>query len=116
MTWSLSATGHAIVEDVEGAVQALEAELVEELHKVLSNPRWGTIASHFGGSVVTSDVHTAAAQPERPDANTPAGPAEAPASDPAAADQTQTAAPAADVKTAPEAPADAPAAEDAAGA
>lgn len=100
MTWSLEATGHAIVEDVEGAAQAVEAEFVQELHKLLSDPRWGTLASRFAGSFVTSDVHVAPAAPEQPDTAATPAPETAPAADAAQTAQAETATAAAEPDTA----------------
>lgn len=61
MTWSLSAAGHAITDtgkEYMAEAQKLEAELVAELNKVLSNPKWGTSSSLFQGNTVTGPVHT----------------------------------------------------------
>ncbi len=115
MTWSLEATGHAIVDDVEGAAQALESELVEELHKVLSNPRWGTLVSRFTGAHITADVHTApdagavdgGVPAEQPAQEEPAAPAEAAEAEQDAPAETQTAAPAPDAPKGPAAEQDA---------
>lgn len=53
MTWSLSASGHTA--DAEH-----ERELHAELHKVLSNPRYGATGSAFSGNHVTGAVHVPA--------------------------------------------------------
>jgi hypothetical protein len=50
MTWSLSASGHTA--DAEH-----EKELHDELHKVLSNPKFGATGSSFSGNHVTGAVH-----------------------------------------------------------
>lgn len=98
MTWSLGAAGHVAEE--------LEHELVEKLHEVLADPRFGAAAIRFVGDFVTRDllhtipIETAPAVPdasvqEQPDpqgAQTPGveapettAPADAPSA-PAAAD------------------------------
>lgn len=52
MSWNLSATGH-----IEAGLEHLEAELHDALHKVLSDPRFGLVVSHFHGAAVDR-MHT----------------------------------------------------------
>lgn len=72
MTWSLSASGHTPAPEGENDWAEVEQELHAELHKVLSNPKYGTTYSQFGGNHVTGDVHikhvTVAEDETKPDA------------------------------------------------
>lgn len=47
MNWVLSASGR-----IEAGLEHLETELHDALHKVLSDPRFGLLASHFQGRSV----------------------------------------------------------------
>ncbi|TMC47281.1 MAG: hypothetical protein E6J20_19975 [Chloroflexi bacterium] len=83
MSWTLSATGR-----LETGLEHLEEELHDALHKVLSDPRFGLLFSHFQGAVVDR-LHTVgqapAADPEppAPPAVPPAEAEAAPAAEPA---------------------------------
>ena len=58
MSWVLQATGHVdrdITDESEWA--KIEDELAAELHKVLSNPRFGTNHSLLGLRLVQGPVH-----------------------------------------------------------
>jgi hypothetical protein len=88
MTWSLSASGHLGV-----GLEHLEAELHDALHKVLSDPRFGLIASHFQGRAVDR-LHTAGQAPGEEPASVPTTEVapQAPAADAAAGKPSTTAA------------------------
>lgn len=104
MSWSLSAAGHAAEE--------LEHELVEKLHEVLTDPRFGSAAVRFVGDFVSRDVlHTAPLEQapavpdvpqEQPSAQAPpaAEPEPSVPAEPASASDAVTAAPEADAKPA----------------
>ena len=65
MSWSLNAAGHVPApsppEDPAAApapdATAVEVELYEALRSVLSDPKYGTSASSFGGSHVSGSLH-----------------------------------------------------------
>jgi hypothetical protein len=66
MSWSLNASGHVpasvpsadpAAEPVAQDVTAIEVELYEALKAVLSDPKFGTVASSFGGSHVSGSLH-----------------------------------------------------------
>jgi hypothetical protein len=65
MSWSLNASGHvpAAAADADPAAAppqdaaAAELELYEAVRAVLSDPRYGTAASSFGGSHVSGSLH-----------------------------------------------------------
>jgi hypothetical protein len=67
MSWSLNAAGHVPVPAQSDApdappattAMAVEAELYEALKAVLSDPRYGTATSSFGGSHVSGSLHVA---------------------------------------------------------
>lgn len=90
MTWSLSASGHAAVEQGEkwlDETKALEAEFVARLKEVLDDPKFGTITSLFNGHTTSGTVHTPTAATEAPAPVASDGP------------ETSTTAPAADTGT-----------------
>lgn len=64
MTWTLHASGETPAAGGEPEWHALETELVDELRKVLSNPKFAAVTSFFRGKHVASDVHTAVADAE----------------------------------------------------
>lgn len=57
MSWTLSAAGR-----VEAGMEHLEEELHAELHKVLSDPRFGLLFSHLQGKTVDR-MHTVGQAP-----------------------------------------------------
>ena len=60
MTWTLNASGHTPASEGESTWEHVERELLDELHKVLSNPRYGVAHSNFAGNHIVSDtVHVA---------------------------------------------------------
>ncbi len=61
MSWSLNAAGHVPAQDpAAGPDQAaVEMELYEALKAVLSDPKYGTATSSFGGSHVSGSLHQA---------------------------------------------------------
>jgi hypothetical protein len=64
MSWSLNASGHVQPQEAAPAqpapdAVAVEAELYEALKAVLGDPRYGTLASSFGGSHVSGSLHVA---------------------------------------------------------
>jgi hypothetical protein len=66
MSWSLNASGHVpapeAAADLPAPVpdaMAVEAELYEALKAVLSDPKYGTATSSFGGSHVSGSLHVA---------------------------------------------------------
>ena len=67
MSWSLNAAGHVPAPDPAADpaaapapdAMAVEAELYEALKAVLSDPKYGTSASSFGGSHVSGSLHLA---------------------------------------------------------
>ena len=65
MSWSLNASGHVSPTDATGtAVDAVtvEVQLYEALRNVLTDPRYGTVVSSFGGSHVSGSLH----EPDQP--------------------------------------------------
>jgi hypothetical protein len=63
MSWSLNAAGHVPAQDPAAGpaadAAATEMELYEALRAVLSDPRFGTATSSFGGSHVSGSLHQA---------------------------------------------------------
>ncbi len=62
MSYSVYATGHIAAQAADGTPRdaaAVELELYEALKAVLSDPRYGTSTSSFGGSHVTGSLHEA---------------------------------------------------------
>jgi hypothetical protein len=65
MSWSLNASGHVPAPAQSDApdaapapdAAAVEMELYEALKAVLSDPKYGTGASSFGGSHVSGSLH-----------------------------------------------------------
>jgi hypothetical protein len=60
MSWSLNASGHVPPADPSATAAdsaATEMELYEALKAVLSDPKYGTAASSFGGSHVSGSLH-----------------------------------------------------------
>lgn len=61
MSWSLNAAGHVPAADPaapDSAPQSLvELELYNALRAVLTDPKYGTSASSFGGSHVSGSLH-----------------------------------------------------------
>lgn len=61
MSWSLNAAGHVPAPDPAAGPApdsaAVEMELYEALRAVLSDPRFGTASSSFGGSHVSGSLH-----------------------------------------------------------
>lgn len=83
MSWTLSATGRTAA-----GLEHLEKELHDALHKVLADPRFGLLFSHFQGETV-DQLHTVgeapAAEPETPAVPAAAATEVAPAKDDKAA-------------------------------
>lgn len=61
MSWTLSAAGR-----VTAGMEHLEQELHDELHKVLSDPRFGLLFSHLQGLTVDR-MHTVGQAPAEPE-------------------------------------------------
>jgi hypothetical protein len=63
MSWSLNAAGHVPAPDPSAGAAAdaaaAEMELYEALKAVLSDPKYGTSTSSFGGSHVSGSLHQA---------------------------------------------------------
>ncbi len=63
MSWSWNASGHVPVPDPSAGAAAdtaaTEMELYEALKAVLSDPKYGTVTSSFGGSHVSGSLHFA---------------------------------------------------------
>lgn len=60
MSWSLNASGHVPATAPDGTPQdtaATELGLYEALRQVLTDPRYGVVASSFGGSHVSGSLH-----------------------------------------------------------
>ena len=61
MSWSLNAAGHVPAPDPATGAAAdaagIEMELYEALKAVLSDPKYGTATSSFGGSHVSGSLH-----------------------------------------------------------
>lgn len=64
MTWTLRASGETPAAGGEPEWHKLETELVDELRKVLANPKFAAVSSFFRGKHLASDVHTAVADVE----------------------------------------------------
>lgn len=81
MSWTLSATGK-----IEGGLEHLEQELHDALHKVMADPRFGMLFSHFQSKTV-DQLHTVGESPAtEPETAAPTATAEAaPATETAAA-------------------------------
>lgn len=62
MSWTLTASGHVPATAADGTPQdaaATELALYEAVKAVLSDPRYGVVASSFGGSHVSGSLHLA---------------------------------------------------------
>ncbi len=57
MTWSLNVGGHTPTPEGESDWRRVEHELVAELHRVLSDPKYGTSSSNFAGNYVVGEIH-----------------------------------------------------------
>ncbi len=59
MSWSLNAAGQIPAPDpaVSPDSTAVEVELYEALRAVLTDPKYGTAASSFGGAHVSGSLH-----------------------------------------------------------